>query len=146
MSDKDRTPEDAEPADAPKPLAGKVCLVAGAARGVGRGVALALGEADWQLSFQSRVGPKPWLQPYTDHTLKAWGKAGLQRVQVVCPGFPTDCLETLEEIAGENREYFEQAGGGDYRFIPGLNASPSHMEFYAGLAARHCQGWPEAGE
>ena len=111
-------------------------------------LAKALGlEGDaWALSFQSRVGREEWLKPYTDETLKRWGGEGLQSVQVVCPGFPTDCLETLEEIAGENREYFEQAGGGDYRFIPGLNASPSHMEFYAGLAARHCQGWPEAGD
>ena len=108
--------------------------------------ALGLKEDAWALSFQSRVGREEWLKPYTDETLKRWGSKGLESVQVICPGFPTDCLETLEEIAGENREYFEEAGGGEYRFIPGLNASPAHMQFYAELAARHCRGWPEAGD
>lgn len=101
-------------------------------------------EADqWLLSFQSRVGPKEWLKPYTEQTLRQWGKKGVKSVQVICPGFPTDCLETLDEIAVENRDVFLEAGGEDYRYIPALNDTPEHMQALAKLVARHAQGWPE---
>jgi ferrochelatase len=97
----------------------------------------------WQVSFQSRVGRKEWLKPYTDHQLRDWGKAGVGRVQVVCPGFAADCLETLEEIALQNRDLFLESGGGDYAYIPALNDGPAHLAALADLVARHVQGWPE---
>jgi protoporphyrin/coproporphyrin ferrochelatase len=87
----------------------------------------------WLLSYQSRLGRAEWLRPYTDQTLEAWGKAGVGRVDVVCPGFAADCLETLEEIAQENRHLFQQAGGGEYHYIPALNDRPDHIAALAGL-------------
>ncbi len=66
--------------------------------------ALDLSPEQWAITFQSRVGRQAWLQPYTDETLKQWGADGIKRVHVICPGFPADCLETLEEIGEENRE------------------------------------------
>jgi ferrochelatase len=97
----------------------------------------------WALSFQSRVGPKEWLKPYTDHVLRDWGKKGYRNVHVICPGFATDCLETLDEIDRENRAEFEDAGGEGFRYIPALNDSPEHIQALADLVARHTQGWPE---
>ena len=105
---------------------------------------LALPKERWLLSFQSRVGNKEWLKPYTDLQLKAWGAEGVKSVQVICPGFSADCLETLEEIAVENRDYFLEAGGGSYGYIPALNDAPDHIEMLAGLVERHIQGWAEA--
>ncbi len=102
---------------------------------------LGLEEGQWQLSFQSRVGAKEWLKPYTDHTLKEWGAAGVNGVQVVCPGFSADCLETLEEIAVENRDYFLQAGGREYDYIPALNDDARHIAALADLVRRHLAGW-----
>ena len=90
--------------------------------------ALNLAPEQWQLTFQSRLGPKQWLQPYTDKTLEAWGHDGIQSVQVVCPGFSADCLETLEDVAMANRELFLQAGGKQFQYIPCLNSSPEHIE------------------
>lgn len=104
---------------------------------------LGLGEKDWSLSFQSRVGTEEWLRPYTDETLTQWGSSGPKRVDVLCPGFAADCLETLEEIAMENRETFLEAGGESLRYIPALNDRPDHVAFMADLVAHHCQGWPE---
>jgi ferrochelatase len=95
----------------------------------------------WQLSFQSRLGPKQWLQPYTDHTLEALAKEGVKSVQVMCPGFSADCLETLEEVAMENRDIFLGAGGERYEYIPCLNDEPEHIAMLAGLAEQHMQGW-----
>jgi len=89
--------------------------------------ALGLDEERAQLSFQSRFGTEPWLQPYTDAMLKAWGRAGVKSVDVICPGFAADCLETLEEIGSENRNYFIEAGGEQYRYIPALNDSAAHI-------------------
>lgn len=88
---------------------------------------LGLDEAAAQLAFQSRFGKDPWVQPYTDETLKSWGKDGVASVDVVCPGFATDCLETLEEIAIENRSTFLEAGGKKYHYIPALNDSDAHI-------------------
>lgn len=89
---------------------------------------LGLQPEQWSLSFQSRVGREPWLQPYTDDTLKAWGREGLESVDVICPGFSADCLETLEEISEENAEYFTEAGGQTLRYIPALNSRNDHIQ------------------
>ncbi len=97
----------------------------------------------WQVAFQSRVGSKEWLKPYTDEQLQAWARQGISKVQVLCPGFPTDCLETLQEIALENGHLFRAAGGQDYGYIPALNDAPAHMDFLAGLVRQHAAGWPE---
>lgn len=106
--------------------------------------ALGLEPDRWQVSFQSRVGTKEWLRPYTDETLRAWGQEGIGRVQAICPGFSADCLETLEEIAAENRDYFLEAGGEAFSYIPALNDDVPHMDMLAGLVRRHAAGWPEA--
>ena len=98
---------------------------------------LGLAEDDWAITFQSRVGPKEWLKPYTDETLKRWGSSGVKRVQVLCPGFPTDCLETLEEIGEENRQYFLSAGGEEYLYIPALNDSKIHIDALSSLVLQH---------
>ncbi len=102
---------------------------------------LGLPENRWQLTFQSRFGPEPWLQPYTDQTLKQLGGNGTARVDILCPGFAADCLETLEEINVENRHYFTEAGGQEFHYIPALNDSPAHVDLFAALATEHCQGW-----
>jgi ferrochelatase len=106
--------------------------------------ALDLPREAWALSFQSRVGGKEWLKPYTDQTLKAWGAEGVGSVQVVCPGFAVDCLETLEEVAVENRGYFLGAGGREYGYIPALNHAQTQVQVLADLIRRHACGWPEA--
>jgi ferrochelatase len=94
---------------------------------------LGLADGEWMLCYQSRVGREPWLQPYTDKTLEALGEKGLSKIQVVCPGFSVDCLETLEEIAQENRENFIEAGGGDLEYIPALNDSDRHVQALASI-------------
>jgi ferrochelatase len=104
---------------------------------------LQLPEDRWLVSFQSRVGRDEWLQPYTDETLKLWGADRVKSVHVIAPGFSADCLETLEEIDVENREYFLEAGGEEYRYIPCLNDDPRHLEMMLGLVERHSCGWPE---
>jgi len=95
-----------------------------------RGVAerLELGADDWLLTYQSRFGPEEWLQPYTDETLRRLAAEGVTSVDVVAPGFAADCLETLEEIAMENRDLFLRAGGKAYRYIPALNAREAHID------------------
>lgn len=80
------------------------------------------------LTFQSRVGREPWLQPYTDQTLESLPEQGVRHVQVVCPGFAADCLETLEEIAMENRERFIECGGERLDYIPALNDREDHVQ------------------
>jgi ferrochelatase len=104
-----------------------------------------LGLDDTQLlvSFQSRVGREQWLQPYTDATVRALAAQGVKRLDVACPGFAVDCLETLEEIAMQNRDFFVEAGGEALRYIPALNDSPGQVASLADLALRHMQGWPE---
>lgn len=102
---------------------------------------LGLDATQWQLSFQSRLGPKQWLQPYTDHTLEKLAGEGVRSVQVMCPGFSADCLETLEEIAMENREVFLNAGGERYEYIPCLNDESGHIAMLANLVEQHTQGW-----
>ena len=88
---------------------------------------LDLREDTWEVSFQSRFGPRKWLQPYTDKLLQKWGKRGIGNVQVICPGFAADCLETLEEIKIRNRDFFLSAGGKNFSCIPALNDSPGHI-------------------
>jgi protoporphyrin/coproporphyrin ferrochelatase len=106
---------------------------------------LGLDAAAWSVSFQSQVGREEWLRPYTDETLRRMARADQRRVSVVCPGFATDCLETLEEIAIRNRALFLASGGEFYDYIPALNAGDAHAELLADLIARHAQGWPAAG-
>ena len=95
--------------------------------------ALGLGDDEWLLTYQSRVGREPWLQPYTDKTLMELGASGTRHVQVVCPGFAVDCLETLEEIGMQNRKFFEQAGGDKLEYIPALNDSDAHARVMKAL-------------
>jgi ferrochelatase (EC 4.99.1.1) len=87
------------------------------------------------MTFQSRFGREPWLTPYTDETLKMLGEKGVKHVQVMCPGFSADCLETLEEIAVQNKEFFLGAGGEKYEYIPALNASTAHIDMMVNLTA-----------
>jgi ferrochelatase len=103
--------------------------------------ALGLDEASYQTTFQSRFGRQEWLKPYTDEILKALPAQGVKSVQVLCPGFSADCLETLEEIDEENREYFEQAGGERFDYIPCLNSDPEHIEALASLVKSQISGW-----
>ncbi len=105
---------------------------------------LGLADEDWSLSFQSRVGREEWLRPYTDEHIKALGAAGTRTLDVICPGFSADCLETLEEIAQQNAEFFTEAGGERLTYVPALNDRDDHLAFLAELASRHLQGWPEA--
>lgn len=107
---------------------------------------LGLAEDQYFVSFQSRFGREEWLKPYTDETLKSLPEKGIKSVQIVCPGFSSDCLETIEEIGEENREYFMHAGGERFEYIPALNASPEHIECLAELCANHMQGWTSASE
>lgn len=102
---------------------------------------LGLDETEYLVTFQSRFGREPWLQPYTDETLKALPGKGVRSVQVFCPGFSADCLETLEEIGVENRGYFLNAGGERYEYISALNAIPEHIDALARLIEANLAGW-----
>lgn len=95
------------------------------------------------VTFQSRFGKAEWLQPYTEPTLVELAKQGIASVDVMCPGFTADCLETLEEIDQEARAAFIGAGGREFRYIPCLNDSPAWISALAAIAIRHLQGWPE---
>jgi len=105
--------------------------------------ALFLKSDEWSISFQSRVGREEWLRPYTDERLVELAGTGARRVDVVCPGFSADCLETLEEIAMQNAELFVESGGQSLEYIPALNARRDHLSFLTQLVLRHLQGWPE---
>ena len=89
---------------------------------------LVLNEQQWAISFQSRFGKQEWVKPYTDQILKDWAEQGVKSVQVLSPAFSADCLETLEELAVENRELFLGQGGETYAYIPALNANLDHIE------------------
>jgi ferrochelatase len=104
--------------------------------------ALGLGEGDYVATFQSRFGKAEWLQPYTAPTLVQLAREGVGRVDVMCPGFTSDCLETLEEIAMEGRTEFLTAGGKDFHYIPCLNDSPVWIGALADLTEQHLAGWP----
>ena len=103
--------------------------------------ALGLGDDDWTMSFQSRVGREEWLKPYTEETVRALAQKGVKRLDVACPGFSTDCLETLEEIAMQNAGFFTEAGGEALRYIPALNARDDHVRFLSELIEQHSTGW-----
>jgi len=105
---------------------------------------LALADQHWQVVFQSRFGREPWLQPYLDHTLIELAQTGSRHVDVICPGFATDCLETLEEINRENRQRFLHAGGQVFRYLPALNHEAYHVHALAELIKQQIQGWPLA--
>ena len=102
---------------------------------------LQLDAADWTLSFQSRFGRERWLQPYTSVTLKALAQQGIKHVQIVSPGFAADCLETLEELAIQNKEFFLLAGGEKFHYIPALNANPAHIDALFALIQAYSHGW-----
>ena len=89
------------------------------------------------MTFQSRFGREPWLTPYTDETLKMLAEKGVKHIQVMCPGFSADCLETLEEIAVQNCELFLEAGGQKYEYIPALNDDAAHIEMMVNLTASY---------
>ena len=105
--------------------------------------ALELGDDDYQVVFQSRLGRAEWLKPYADETIEALGKKGTERIDILSPGFAADCLETLEEIAMQNDEVFREAGGGGLHYIPCLNARDDHVAFLSRLVEKHAGGWPE---
>ncbi len=92
---------------------------------------LGLDQSEWKVAFQSRVGPKEWLTPYTDEVVREFGANGLKKIDVICPGFAADCLETLEEIVMQNQEFFIDSGGEELRYIPALNDNADHIDALA---------------
>ena len=95
----------------------------------------------WLTTFQSRFGNDVWLQPYTDETIKRLAGEGVKRLAVVAPGFSADCLETLEELDGENREYFLHGGGEKYAYLPALNDSEEGLDVIEAVVRRELMGW-----
>ena len=104
---------------------------------------LALTETQWQLTFQSRFGREEWLKPYTDKTLEQLANQGVSSIDVFCPGFSADCVETLEEIDILNRDIYTQAGGKQFQYIPALNAEELHIGAIVDIALRNMQGWEQ---
>ena len=102
---------------------------------------LALEDDKWITTFQSRFGPAEWMQPYTDKTLEAFPKSGVKSVNIICPAFTADCLETLEEISEENKEVFLHAGGQTYHYIPALNSSPCFIKVLECLVKEQAADW-----
>ena len=98
-------------------------------------------EERWLTTFQSRFGNDPWLQPYTDMTVARLAKEGIKRLVLIAPGFSSDCLETLEELDGENRHIFEENGGEKFAYIPALNDSDEGVDVLEALVLRELQGW-----
>jgi ferrochelatase len=103
---------------------------------------LGLAKNQYRVTFQSRLGRAKWLQPYTEPTLIDMGKAGVKRVDVICPAFVSDCLETLEEINQEAREAFLHAGGKEFHYIPCLNDDPAWVAALGEIVQQHLLGWP----
>ena len=99
-------------------------------------------KCQYSVTFQSRFGKAKWLEPYTEPTLKALAKKGVKRIDVACPGFTSDCLETLEEIAMEGRDAFLASGGKEFHYIPCVNDDPAWIGALGTIAARHLGGWP----
>ncbi|MDN5566324.1 MAG: ferrochelatase [Psychrobacter sp.] len=102
---------------------------------------LGLGADEWIISFQSRFGKQEWVKPYTDVVLDEWAKSGVKSVQILSPAFSADCLETLEELAIENRENFIEAGGEEYHYIPALNFDEAHIDLLVAMSAPLVKGW-----
>lgn len=105
---------------------------------------LSLSRDQWVVTFQSRFGKAQWLQPYTEPILEALAREGVRAVDVICPGFVVDCLETLEEISIEAKSAFIKAGGRQFRYIPCLNEAPVFIDALASLVEDHLSGWPTA--
>ena len=103
--------------------------------------ALGWPEDKWLTTYQSRFGNDPWLQPYTDETVKRLAAEGVKRIALVAPGFSADCLETLEELDGENRHYFEGGGGEKFAYLPALNDSDEGIRVIEAVVRRELQGW-----
>lgn len=103
--------------------------------------ALGLPKERYLVAFQSLFGKEEWIKPYTDVTIRALGKSGVKRLDVICPGFAADCLETLEEIDGQNREFFLESGGEHFRYIPALNDREDHIDGLTELLLEHLGGW-----
>ena len=104
---------------------------------------LNLKDEEWQLTFQSRFGKAEWLQPYTIETMAKLPNEGVKSIDVFCPGFSADCIETLEEINKQNRSVFLQSGGEIFNYIPALNTETAHINALAKIVLQHAQGWPE---
>ena len=100
-----------------------------------------LSDEDVMTTFQSRFGRAEWLQPYTNQTLMELPNQGLKDIHIISPGFSADCLETLEELEEENREYFIEAGGEKYKYIPCLNDNKEHLILISHLVIKNTQGW-----
>ena len=104
-------------------------------------IAMGWPEDKWLTTFQSRFGNDPWLQPYTDETVTRLAKEGVKRLVLVAPGLSADCLETLEELDGENRHYFEENGGQQYAYLPALNDSEEGLRVIENVIRRELKGW-----
>jgi Protoheme ferro-lyase (ferrochelatase) len=103
---------------------------------------MGLSDEEIMTTFQSRFGREEWLKPYTSDTLKELPKKGVKNIHIISPGFSSDCLETIEELEEENKEYFMQSGGEHYQYIPCLNDNHKHIEVFVNLIKKHLQGWP----
>jgi len=108
--------------------------------------ALNLDFADYRVVFQSRFGREPWLQPYCDKTMEKLPSEGVKHIDLICPGFSADCLETIEEINVENQEIFMHAGGEKFHYIEALNDRPAHIACLGQVVQQHISGWPESGD
>ena len=102
---------------------------------------IGLSDDEIMTTFQSRFGKAEWLQPYTSETLKELPKQGIKDINIISPGFSSDCLETLEELEEENREYFMESGGEQYKYIPCLNDDDEHIDVFVNLIKKNIQGW-----
>ena len=101
-----------------------------------------LKEKEYMTTFQSRFGPDEWLQPYTDKTLEELPSKNVKKINIISPGFSSDCLETLEELEIQNREIFMSCGGEKFNYIKCLNDNPKHLNMMALLILNHLKGWP----
>ena len=103
---------------------------------------MGLSDDEIMTTFQSRFGREEWLKPYTSETLKELPKQGIKNIHIISPGFSSDCLETLEELEEENKEYFMESGGENYHYIPCLNDHDDHIDVFVNLIKKHIHGWP----
>ena len=102
---------------------------------------LGLNKDEYLIAFQSRFGKQEWLKPYLASTLEELGKVKTKRIDVICPGFSSDCLETLEEIAIEGKHIFQSNGGGEYGYIPALNENEAWIHAMTAITLDNLQGW-----
>ena len=104
---------------------------------------LNLKDEEWEIAFQSRFGKAKWLQPYTNERIAALPGEGIKTIDVFCPGFSADCIETLEEIDIQYHELFIQSGGESFNYIPALNAEPTHIHALVNIISRQISDWSE---